>query len=391
MLNLSGYWTVARRHGLLIAGLFAALLVTGCSGAGMFGSDNSPLPMPPPLEAGDDGVVPDNTGRNETADAAESAKDGEYPELADVPEGAEATKKPENTPDAQAQREQLAGELVADREQAKHTDEELRGGRVPAVAPPRPQAPTPPRPAVPEAAAPAEVVQAPPPPAVPQKPVTQAAPAALPAAGLTPAPAPVRAQAPAPVAAAPARPAPLRPVPAAPARPQAASPQSYSSTAFQPSTAQPLPPDLVASLSPGVAQRYQETLRKPLPGVPAALPVTPALGRGGAAFASIPFASGSAQLSGQDRNIIAQVAQAAMRRGGMIRVVGHASSTTASQSESQRLLANWEVSQARATAVADALVAQGVDAGNLIIEAVGDSQAAYADEASGRRVDLFLE
>ena len=60
------------------------------------------------------------------------------------------------------------------------------------------------------------------------------------------------------------------------------------------------------------------------------------------------------------------------------------------------MIANWEVSQARATSVADALVGQGVDAARIIIEAVGDSQAAtiagYSDaEAASRRVDLFLE
>jgi len=60
------------------------------------------------------------------------------------------------------------------------------------------------------------------------------------------------------------------------------------------------------------------------------------------------------------------------------------------------MLANWEISQARATAVADELVRQGVDTARIIIEAVGDSQsvasAGYADaETAARRVDLFLE
>jgi outer membrane protein OmpA-like peptidoglycan-associated protein len=172
---------------------------------------------------------------------------------------------------------------------------------------------------------------------------------------------------------------------------------AYSSSNFQPSTAQPLPADLAAALPAGVAQRYQETLRKPVPGIPSALPIAPVMaGRGVGAFASIPFASGSSQLSSTDRQTVAQVVSAARNGFGAVRVVGHASSSAASQSESQRMFANWEVSQARATAVADELVRQGVDAARIIIEAVGDSQAGavsgYGDaEAASRRVDLFLE
>lgn len=394
MLKINGRHVSWWRPGVTVTAGLVLLTVTGCSVPNVFGSDNSPLPLPPPLEVDADGVAADKTGRKGDSEAGatpaskgetETADSEEYPDLADVPEGAEATKAAEKAPEAQTQRDQLANELVADREKSKYTDEELRGGRVAAVAPPRPQAPSPPRPAAP----PANVEITPPPAA----PVAQAksAPARAPIVAAPAAP-PVIAPAPAPVIAAPIRPVAPRSLSSA-----VQTAPAYSSSSFQPSTAPPLSADLVASLPAGVAQRYQETLRSPVPGIPAALPVAPVLGsRAGAPDASIQFASGSSQLSPRDKSAIAQVVSAARNGFGVIRVVGHASSTTSSQSESQRMIANWEVSQARATSVADALVSQGVDAARIIIEAVGDSQSAsaagYPDrEAAARRVDLFLE
>lgn len=390
MLKLDGRRAARGRLGALLAAGLVLITITGCSGISPFGSDNSPLPLPPPLEAGPDGVVPDKTGRNG------DDQDGEYPELADVPDGAEATKAAERSAEAQSQRENLAGELVADREQAKYTDEELRGGRVAAIAAPRPQPPAPAKESdVAKASPPAPqtpVAPVPPPPPAPAAPAS----APIPAPGLTPAAAPPTV-APAPVpAATPSPPAPRSLPPQTTAAPVQNTP-AYGSATFQPSRAQPLPADLVASLPPGVAQRYQETLRKPVPRIPAAVPVAPVLGAPlGTAYASIPFASGSSRLSDGDKRTVAQVANATRNGFGRIRVVGHASSSASSQSQSQRLIANWEISQARAAAVADELARQGVDTARIIIEAVGDSQAAYTSgygdaEAAARRVDLFLE
>lgn len=404
--KLNGSLAAMRRFGMPVAAALALLAVAGCSLPSVFGSDDSPLPLPPPLEAGDDGVVADSTGRSEedaqaAADADDAAtdaapedapaSDGEYPELADVPEGAAATRAAEKSPEAEASREALASGLVADRDSAKHTDEELRGGRVAAVAPPRPAPPAPPRSEIDET--PAGELAGEPAPSVPAPSAPKAA--APPAPDLTPASRPAAA-----VPLAPQTPQitpQARALPPRPAAPPVQTATAYSSSTFEPSRAQPLPADLAASLPAGVAQRYQETLRQPVAGAPAGLPVAPRIGgRGAGAYISIPFASGSSQLSGNDRRIIAEAANAA--RGGFsrIRVVGHASSTASTQSESERLVANWQISQARATAVADELIRQGIDAARIVIEAVGDSQAAYAGgtmdaEAAARRVDLFLE
>lgn len=400
--------------------VFAMLALAGCSMPGMFGGDDSPLPMPPPLEADADGNVPDKTGRKDTETAApgteapEDSADGaeetekehagetgdtadapkDYPELADVPQGEEATRKAESSAEAQGQREQLARELASDRERAKYSDEELRGGGVAPAEPPRPQPPAPPRPPQAESAVQAE--QPSPATEVP-KPSVTTKPAQAAAAPSQPAPQPLAA--PAPSIPAPAPAGTVRPAPPAPAgaRPPvsapAQTPRSHSSTAFEPSKAAPLPAEVAATLPPGVAQRYNETLG--LRAAPPALPVTPSLG-GGAPYASIPFASGSSQLSGGDRSAIQQAAQAWQSRRGRVRVVGHASSSASTQSESQRLIGNWQISQARATAVADAMIQNGVDPAAIVIEAVGDSQAGAASaqgegEAAARRVDLFLE
>lgn len=398
---------------------FILLALAGCSMPGMFGGDDSPLPMPPPLEADADGNVPDKTGRKDTETAAPgaeapeggAAKTGDaggektgdtgetadapkdYPELADVPQGPEATKKAQNSAEAKGQREKLARELASDRERAKYSDEELRGGGVAAAEPPRPQPPAPPRPAHAEEPSPAAEA---PKPAGETKPAQAAA-----SPPRQPAPQPLAAPAPAPSApAGTTRPAPPAPAGArAPVSAPAQTPRSFSSTAFEPSKAAPLPAEVAATLPPGVAQRYNETLG--LRAAPPAPPVSPSLGgrgslTGGTPYASIPFASGSSQLSGGDRSAIQQAAQAWHSRRSRVRVVGHASSSAAAQSETQRLIGNWQISQARATAVADALIQYGVDPAAIVIEAVGDSQAgaasAYGEgEAAARRVDLFLE
>ena len=201
----------------------AVLALAGCAAPDMFGGDDSPLPMPPPLEADAEGNVPDNTGRQDEESGAaaqtETAEDGadgaaedgaakaedaggentgdtadapkDYPELADVPQGPEATRKAESSAGAQEQREKLARELASDRERAKYSDEELRGGGIAPAEPPRPQPPAPPRPPQAESAVQAEqpspAVEAPKP-SVTTKPAQAAA---APSAPTSPAPQPL--------------------------------------------------------------------------------------------------------------------------------------------------------------------------------------------------------
>ena len=63
--------------------------------------------------------------------------DGTPPDVADVPN------RPETKPNAAAQRKDLAQGLIADRDNARYTDEELRG-RPAGAPPPPPHSPPPP-------------------------------------------------------------------------------------------------------------------------------------------------------------------------------------------------------------------------------------------------------
>lgn len=406
------------RGGALLAGLLIVFL-SGCSSSSDWFSRNDDSPLPPPLEAGADGVVPDNTGRKdeETAETAEAAE-GEQP--AD-PAAVEAADGEAAIPPAPQR--QLANALISDKDKAKHSEEELRGGRVAPVAPPRPAPPAPPKPPRAENT---ESLESPipateqAPPAMPQGRVSDA-PLGTPqsleqslAAKSSPSPAPAAS----PVQATPPRSpqlsrlippagsnAQLRPrgapsvtaapipapIPVSPAALGSQPGTAYPGATFQPSHAQPLPPEVLANLPPGVAERYRET------GGTTVIGGRPQTGGSGQAYAIIPFASGSTRLSEADLRTIRMAANMHMtQRGNRVRVVGHASSSTSSRSASEQLIANWEISQARANAVADALIADGIPPGSILIEAVGDGQPALDSsdmeaDAANRRVDIYLE
>lgn len=65
-----------------------------------------------------------------------SGKPTEFPNLAEQPAAREAST-------TESQRREIRDSLVADRDRAQHTADELRGGTAPAAAPPPPAAPKP--------------------------------------------------------------------------------------------------------------------------------------------------------------------------------------------------------------------------------------------------------
>jgi outer membrane protein OmpA-like peptidoglycan-associated protein len=78
-----------------------------------------------------------------------------------------------------------------------------------------------------------------------------------------------------------------------------------------------------------------------------------------------------------------------------IRVVGHASSRTADMPVEKHLEVIFKKSQARADAVAQELIHEGVPADKVLIEAVGDSQPVYYEsmpkgEDGNRRAEIFV-
>ena len=81
---------------------------------------------------------------------------------------------------------------------------------------------------------------------------------------------------------------------------------------------------------------------------------------------------------------------------GTIRVVGHASSRTPNMAVERHLETIFAKSQARATAVAQDLIHQGVPADKVLVDAVGDSQPVYFEsmpkgEQGNRRAEIFVQ
>jgi outer membrane protein OmpA-like peptidoglycan-associated protein len=81
---------------------------------------------------------------------------------------------------------------------------------------------------------------------------------------------------------------------------------------------------------------------------------------------------------------------------GTVKVVGHASSRTGNMPVEKHLEVIFQKSQARANAVAQALIRAGVPADKVQIEAVGDSQPIYYEsmpkgEDGNRRAEIFVQ
>ncbi|MEX0924275.1 MAG: OmpA family protein [Rhodovibrionaceae bacterium] len=107
------------------------------------------------------------------------------------------------------------------------------------------------------------------------------------------------------------------------------------------------------------------------------------------------FNHGSAGLSGNDRQVLRNIADAQKARGGTLIVVGHASARTQSLDPETHFEANLEMSQRRANAVAEALRGLGVSSSSLFVEGRGAVQPVYQEvmptgEAGNRRVEIFL-
>ena len=110
------------------------------------------------------------------------------------------------------------------------------------------------------------------------------------------------------------------------------------------------------------------------------------------------FPGDSVHLSAEARAQVRAAADDFKARGGegFIRVVGHSSSRTANMPLERHLEIIYRKSKDRADAVVRELVRDGVPAGKVLMEAVGDSQPVYYEsmpkgEEGNRRVELFLQ
>ena len=353
---------------------------------------------------------------------------GQTPDLADVPQ------KP--APEDTAQASSTESSLASDRSRADYSADALRGGTEAAAPPPPASAPTDQQVAevatTPSAApassdddssssssdqsasnaspAPAPAPSAPAPSDTSSAPAADTAssssdqtpsmPGTLPDSGSTPAPQPAAAPAaPPPPAPAPVQMASNEPPPAntapAPAQAMAAAPPPAPRTdafGFAPSSAPPLDPSVGQFVAPGVVSHYQQTQMASI--APVYGYSTLSAGAVGTRAAVVKFSGDTTVLDAAGREEVEAAAEAFRARGGAsyIRVVGHASSREQAVSPERHLQLDFDHSQARATAVAMALIKAGVPADKVLVEAVGDSAPVRAvGTGNDRSAEIFIQ
>jgi outer membrane protein OmpA-like peptidoglycan-associated protein len=204
---------------------------------------------------------------------------------------------------------------------------------------------------------------------------------------------------------------------------------SDSELGFRPSSAPPLNPGVAQWVSPPILAHYRQTAAQAgaagtgAPAVPAvpptagrgrgagsdvvadlnAAPGTPAgmaaaMNGGMAPMAIIYFPGDSTNLPAAARAKVREAVAAFQASGGAatVKVVGHSSSRTGNMPVERHLEVVFQKSQARASAVAAALIKAGVPADKVQIEAVGDSQPIYYEsmpkgEQGNRRAEIYVQ
>jgi outer membrane protein OmpA-like peptidoglycan-associated protein len=322
---------------------------------------------------------PETARNNQNLAAGEAA---DYPNLASVP-------PPPNRALTAAQREKLTQSLIADRTNAKYTDERLRAGfpAVSAAAPPPPPPPVP------------EVVNA-----APAKPGGSAAPPPAPA----PAPAPASGEAlaaPAPSSGQvlrksgePPEPGPMesslempkvRSTPN-PEQVQAAPPPPYPTPAPTAANAAPATPRLQSPPAPAPLPAALDSTAYQAPPPP---PVLAPLGGSGRAVrkapgaaagpvAEIRFAADSTSLSAEDRQTIGKIVPLYQQNPGRIRIIGYAGAGSGAVEQ----LNSFRAALDRAQAVAAALTQAGIPSDRIAVEA-----APSGSNTPENRAEVLLE
>jgi outer membrane protein OmpA-like peptidoglycan-associated protein len=202
---------------------------------------------------------------------------------------------------------------------------------------------------------------------------------------------------------------------------------SDAALGFKPSAAPPLDPSVSQFVSAPIVARYRQTASNSVTvntGAVPAVPAVPAKGaragsddgsvvanidsvagnriammNGGIAPTAVVFFSGDGVKLSKAAHAQVRAAVAAFKAGGgraSIRVVGHASSRTGNMSVEKHMETIFAKSQARATAVAQDLIHQGIPADKVLVDAVGDSQPVYFEsmpkgEEGNRRAEIFVQ
>jgi outer membrane protein OmpA-like peptidoglycan-associated protein len=204
---------------------------------------------------------------------------------------------------------------------------------------------------------------------------------------------------------------------------------SDAALGFRPSAAPPLDPSVTDFVAAPIVARYHETASGTAVATASAAPAVPAVpsssarrsGESGPVVANLNAISGAgasvAAMNGGvaptaivyfpgDGTALSAAAKAQVRSAaerfktsggeGAVRVVGHASSRTADMPVEKHLETIFDKSQARANAVAQELIKDGVPASKVLIDAVGDSQPIYYEsmpqgEEGNRRAEIFVQ
>jgi len=121
---------------------------------------------------------------------------------------------------------------------------------------------------------------------------------------------------------------------------------------------------------------------------------TPATGAA-TKVATILFDNGSSRLKANDKQILSAVKRLQRKRGGTIRIVGHASTRTRNMAQVKHMMANFKISMDRADQVVGELVRLGLKKQNIEVAAVSDRQPIYYEfmpsgEAGNRRTEIYL-
>lgn len=116
----------------------------------------------------------------------------------------------------------------------------------------------------------------------------------------------------------------------------------------------------------------------------------------GQPVAVIYFNDASSAVSDRGQWVLRNVALLQQQLGGRLRVVGNASLHTVPMDPQRHDKVNYRMSQARANAVAQSLIAMGVPQGSIAVAAQGSQAPIFYEfmptgEAANRRVDIYLD
>lgn len=172
--------------------------------------------------------------------------------------------------------------------------------------------------------------------------------------------------------------------------------------------AAPMPEEMPAVPEPALMEQPQMAALPPV-GETTASPVTvdmgaldsapapttaPALIGGGQPIGLIYFDHASASLDREAKSVLRNVAQIASN-GGTVKIIGHASMRTATTDLTEHKLVNFDVSVARAGAVANELIRLGVSPDKVQIASASDELPVFYEfmptgEAGNRRTEIYL-